>query len=390
MEDIIKIGIAGNNDSKAGHQPLVSVGYPAEELKQDINFPVQIRSDCFIQFSQDRENIKYTYVANPVTVHSFGASRPGSLWVSITVAKGKRVTGYTPYTLLLKILEIFRENYMAHKADGSYEFKVGNYLRQPFLDFIESLTITSDNSGRYVEMTGDAIGCVSAGSREKMEEFFSDPQYNEFRKYSKIIVAEKIDGSCLPLQIPRPVNYNVLFDNRPIGSITQQGCRFRYNVPARDSYHEGVDVDFTLSDGGVSAKNCTIRIDENNEIVHVFPAFPEKVRTYMVHFDNPSNVDVDSLGLRLSTADGTVIQIVKNEEDGTTYSATVKDRDIASIKPHLKNKDDLDVSLDVKDGIITICIIPKPKVDSVMLNGRIPEPATLKILHKDGVIQKKH
>ena len=289
----IRVGIAGNPDAKAGFQTLISVNdFPEAILGNQLQFPYQIKSEFYIEFSQTDDVARYTFVSNPSFVHSFGSQRGGVFIVHLDLPGRKRIKGMSPYSLLQRVVGLFRDNYMTKDSDdASYTYKeVQIYSPQIFIDDINKLEL--EDAPRYIEMNGDRAACVRTGGQ--IAEFFSDPQYDEFKECSKVIVSDEIEGSALSVAIPRPCKYDFYVNQNCILTIKSPQEEVSYLCPPPDPFHQGFDVKFKLCD---SSLPYYVMVDEKNERVILdttkVPFVSQKVE-YAVSVDNTkSNIPAD-------------------------------------------------------------------------------------------------
>ena len=88
----ITVLIAGNPDAQSGESVLLNINQsPLKSEELGKSFYDSIGSDYYIELKHGKEYITYTYVMNPVKVHSQGANRPGVFWIGVTIPIEKQI-----------------------------------------------------------------------------------------------------------------------------------------------------------------------------------------------------------------------------------------------------------------------------------------------------------
>ena len=274
----VTVGIVGNPNASAGIQSLLNIDSPFN-LRQDKQFYPEIGGNYYIELVHTPEYISYQYVSRPSLVHSYQASRPGSLWIALTVPRGKRFSfGISPYRVLMEILELFRQTYMTPRMDGSYEFKTGSYFSAPFYNLLDKYPLEPD-FGRYIEMKGTSPVPFRPLTEEQMTQFFLDTQYEEFQQVGSIIVADSVSwGSLLELPVPRPLNFSIYSSGQLLGMIHSTDEIFSRILRPDDDFHKEVEVRFSLSELRKNIPNVAAKFALNEQAmrIDISPVFPEK------------------------------------------------------------------------------------------------------------------
>ena len=328
LNEKISVGIAGNMYSSAGHEMLMDINGTPLSATDDKEFRPEVQyNDYCIEVSHREDYILYTYLANPVTVHSYGASRPGSLWIALTVPKNTVISGSNPFDLLMEILNTFRKEYMNLRADGSYEFKEINCVSTPIRSILDKYQLLPYR--RYVPMRGVSDAFVKTGSKEKMRDFLRDTQYDEFKDYATIIAAENVNGNYLNIDIPRQRNYEVYVNgNRQSDTIGAHNGIF--DKTFQEDYRYPIRVDFSipelLENNGqktIHADNgfYEVRLDEILERVDVKVDPRELAYSHdILLLDNrlcadEIQVTLDNREHKIETGrDGLIVKLIGNDE----------------------------------------------------------------------------
>lgn len=219
LEHKIKIGVSGNTIGSAGYACLINIGFNNAVVSRQIAFRGCPGTEYCIEVQQGESNAVFTLVANPMTVYSSGASRAGALCVFLSIPDRKFMKTETPLSLLKKIWERFRENYMVKKENGWEFIPMSNYDSKPFYDLIEPIVL--DDLPTYVPMEGDSELLVSIGP-DRLDKFFEgDFQYSDFNKCSRLIIADQIiDGSSWEnVTIPRTWSLKVKFNSQEVAEL---------------------------------------------------------------------------------------------------------------------------------------------------------------------------
>lgn len=380
LKEKISVGIAGNMYSSAGHEMLMDIDGTPLAASDDNEFRPEVQyNDYCIKMSHKEDYVLYTYIANPTTVHSYGASRPGALWIALTVPARKSLSGTDPYALLMEILTVFRREYMQLRADGSYEFKEINCASAPVRSILDKYQLREYN--RFVPMRGDKLGFVKANSKENMRDFLRDTQYDEFKEYSTIIVAENVNGNYLDITIPRRHNYEVLVNGeRQQDKIGIQNPNFS-KIFQQDDYHYPVTVEFCLDElrgnNGVKTVHTghyeyEVKMDDYNERIDVEIVFRKIVFNHDVTLDSR----LDKADIQV-TLDGREYEMEK-EQDGFSVKLAGEDEKKAADLKFSHEKYELKSALDANGSYSvriestkfkgTKCLISGTKRDMVTIH----------------------
>ena len=259
----ITVLIAGNPDAQAGESVLLNINnspLKSEELGK--TFYDSITSDYYIELKHCKEYIAYIYVANPATVHSAGASRPGMFWIGVTIPKGKKVENTA--ALIFGLKDMFQKEYMQLLSDNkSYEYKNMGYNGTKLKEIVSRYKlIDSEFPDTYVEMdSNQKLGTITLKSDDendrfehKITKFLDDTQFPEFKNYSAIIVAKGLSAvpSIRDLEVPRLVDYVVkCSDGETLKSnnytINRKNPVFEGTL-SKDVYHDSIHVKFNLNE----------------------------------------------------------------------------------------------------------------------------------------------
>lgn len=244
MSEIISVIISGNKEGNAGFMPLVIVGNP-QFSNGDYSYRNGFENSKYYYEIENTNNyILYTFIANPNSVASYGASRNGRLRIGVSIPRGYRIAGdISPYEVLNRIKDnFFGLNMTSSGMNTVYNFKKELDSNEPYDAICTEYQLEKDN-GRYVVMAGNESACVLTG-KELISQFFKDTQYTEFANYKSIIVAEAgtpLDINILKIDIPRKDSYKIyvngFFNKQIITSVDEDvlvkciPCKYEYVEP---------------------------------------------------------------------------------------------------------------------------------------------------------------
>ena len=357
LKEKITVGVAGNMYSSAGHEMLMDINGTPLGATDDKEFKPEVQyNDYCIEVSHREDYILYTYVANPATVHSYGASRPGSLWIALTVPSKTSISGSNPFDLLMEILETFRNEYMLKRADGSYEFKEINCVSTPIRNILDKYQLHP--CSRYVPMRGSISTFVKTESEVKMRDFLRDTQYDEFKDCATIIAAENVNGNYLNLDIPRPRVYEVYVNgNRQSDIIGAPNGVF--DKTFQKDYYYPVRVDFSIpvlweNNGQKTVRgengNYEVKVDEVHERVDVKVIPREMVYSHDVRFMD-YRLYADEIRVTLEERE----HKIETGQDGPIVNLIGVDEEKSRLLKFSHSRYELDVQMD-DNGVYSISI----------------------------------
>ena len=281
----ISLQVCGRPASNGGFCVITSFNEPKFYVEDRIPGGFSGNS-YFFTVRTDEQKVVYKLIKN--RVKSSGASRVSYLIIAISVPKGYKINGYTPYEALIELKDSFLSSCMECKdaMSESYEFKSG-------IDYTHVLDNVAGNFALvpaevpHSPMKGSTIGYVAA-DEEKIGQLLSDVQYSEFTKYSEIVVAENAGADAgVPLAgstIPRVPMYSIFKDGQiqtTVGNLDEQITA----IGESDSrYYENDKVTFTirnLKDG--DSIGCAV-LDNVNERIYIDTtklAHPKKLTVHL-------------------------------------------------------------------------------------------------------------
>lgn len=298
----ISVKVSGNPAPNGGFGPLIMFNNPRFELK-DVFYGGFESNSYYFSIRIDQSQVVYKIIKNNVRSH--GAIRAGALSLAFSIPKGYKVNGYTPYEVLMGLLDTFLKNCMTCRDEqaGTYEF---NDVRVPLdaLDETAKKYRLTEYESPWHTMSDDAgIGCIQADEIH-IEQLINDVQYDEFEKYSEVLIAETVGDKCTfnritGLEIPRRPVYTIVVDNNS-NSIekTKEVDKPITIVPKVDNrYYEWEPIKFTISEllNGDCVKGVVPNRSE--EIINVSTASykqPKKFKIRVVFTPSENEVAIYS------------------------------------------------------------------------------------------------
>ena len=247
----ISVKVSGNPDPNGGFGSLIMFNNPRFELK-DVFYGGFESNSFYYSIRIDQSQVVYKIIKNNVRSH--GAIRAGALSLAFSIPKGYRVNGYKPYEVLMDLLYTFLKNCMTCRDEiaDTYEF---NDVRVPLdaLDETAKKYTLTESESPWRTMSNDArIGCIQA-EEIQIEQLINDVQYDEFEKYSEVLIAENVGDNCTfsritGLEIPRRPVYTIVVDGKPYQKTNEVDKAFTIKPEVDSCYYEGEPIKFTISD----------------------------------------------------------------------------------------------------------------------------------------------
>ena len=247
MNSQIRLQIAGTRERRTGFTPLLVVGPSFDPIVMERGVSMIAESPYYV-IKHTADNVIYLLVDTQVCPNDVDIS--GVLCIALVWSADKKLAdNKSPYSLLSAIYRTFQALYM-HPSGGRYKFTDTAIDNEIFERIIESCHLES-SSKNYVSMEGSLTGIVCVPA-DKLDDFFRDTQYSEFRKYKDIEIGTSCQSQATPelagLEIPRPVNYEVWVNGKSVSfSLSKEKDGYTASVPAT-STHEYESVSFTLGE----------------------------------------------------------------------------------------------------------------------------------------------
>lgn len=247
----ISVKVSGNPAPNGGFGSLIMFNNPRFELR-DVFYGGFENNSYYFSIRIDQSQVVYKIIKNNVRSH--GAIRAGALSLAFSIPKGYKVDGYTPYEVLMGLLDTFLKNCMTCRDEqaGTYEF---NDVRVPLdaLDETAKKYRLTEYESPWHTMSDDAgIGCIQADEIQ-VEQLINDVQYDEFEKYSEVLIAETVGDKCTfsritGLEIPRRPVYTIYVDGNFYQKTNEVDKPITIEPKVDSRYYEWKPKSFTISD----------------------------------------------------------------------------------------------------------------------------------------------
>ena len=281
----ISVKVSGNPAPNGGFGSLIMFNNPRFELK-DVFYGGFESNSHYFSIRIDQSQVVYKIIKNKVRSH--GAIRAGALSLAFSIPKGYKVNGYTPYEVLTDLLDTFLKKCMTCRDEqaGTYEF---NDVRVP-LDALDETakkyTLTESASPWHTMSNDVCIGCIQA-EEIRIEQLINDVQYDEFEKYSEVLIAENVGDNCTfnritGLEIPRRPVYTILVDGNFYQKTNEVDKPITIEPKVDSRYYEGKPIRFTISE--LLNGDCVggVNFDGIAEIINVSTASYKHPREFNV------------------------------------------------------------------------------------------------------------
>lgn len=247
----ISVKVSGNPDPNGGFGSLIMFNNPRFELK-DVFYGGFESNSFYYSIRIDQSQVVYKIIKNNVRSH--GAIRAGALSLAFSIPKGYKVNGYKPYEVLMDLLYTFLKNCMTCRDEiaDTYEF---NDVRVPLdaLDETAKKYTLTESESPWRTMSDDAgIGCIQADEIQ-IEQLINDVQYDEFEKYSEVLIAETVGDKCTfnritGLEIPRRPVYTIYVDGNLYQKTNEVDKPITIEPKVDSRYYEWKPIRFTISE----------------------------------------------------------------------------------------------------------------------------------------------
>lgn len=215
----ISVKVCGSPAPSLGYETLIMWNSPNIEVK-DRNYEGMGKNSYFFSICIEQKQIVYSLIKNYICAH--GAIRQSNLTIALSIPRGYRLAGgASPYDALIDLKDTFLQECMICRDEilETYEFKE----EKPALDVLDKTAkkyhLVECPSPWHIMPKSAPIGCLIA-AENSVKELMRDVQYQEFEKYSEVLVADTVNGSfrftpIVGLEIPRKPEYDIIVDGKP-------------------------------------------------------------------------------------------------------------------------------------------------------------------------------
>lgn len=212
----ISVKICGSPVPNLGYETLIMCNNPNIDIK-DRNYDGMGKNSYFFSICIEQKQIVYSLIKNYIRAH--GSIRQSNLIIALSIPIGYRLSGgVSPYDVLIDLKDTFLQECLICRDEilEIYEFKE----ERPALDVLDETTkkypLVECPSPWHIMPKSAPIGCLIT-AENSVKDLMRDVQYQEFEKYSEVLVADTVNGSfrftpIVGLEIPRKPKYDIIVD----------------------------------------------------------------------------------------------------------------------------------------------------------------------------------
>ena len=250
----ISLRISGSMRRQGGFVPIVIAGavFPLSPQEESVvmDRPLAMNEKQALAFRHREKYILYQLI--DTQVRSFDAATDGRLSIAVAIPSDKQLAGgKSPYTLLREVHQLFCSKYMTEQPDGTHVFRNVDADSDIFRQILDLYPTEPRTLTRYVPMAQQGLTGTVHVDPDKLEAFFADTQYSEFKPFSEILVATQPGATISPgledLTIPRPSALFSVWENgkdtgKTLQDLNEQHTTSVSSIPD----HHCHNVTFTL------------------------------------------------------------------------------------------------------------------------------------------------
>lgn len=331
-----KIGlrISGTKQRRGGFQPLVAVGVLAGNEANNMDRVTLVAEKPAYVVKHTSEYVLYMLIDR--RVKSFDADAPGVLSIALTIASDAQLANQkSPYSLLKDVYDKFVNTYMTRLSDGRDSFIDCDADTEVFREIVERYPLDEMPRTRpFMPMNPQGSTGTICVPSNKLEAFFRDTDYEEFRKFCDIEVGtECVNSSGLEnLEIPKITKYEVWINGtkidrklRPIEGENSLSCQLPGYPPV------SFTLDALLSAPGHSIESPDATIVLNPLKNRITCTIKKQVETNRLVF----RWDTDDVGTKsdvVSMIKSHKVRILLDGNDVSEYAVSDKQCEVDSDK----------------------------------------------------------
>lgn len=248
----ISVKICGSAVPNLGYETLIMCNNPNIDIK-DRNYDGMGKNSYFFSICIEQKQIVYSLIKNYIRAH--GSIRPSNLTIALSIPRGYRLAGdVSPYDALIDLKDTFLQECLICRDEiiETYEFKE----ERPDLDVLDETAkkypLVEFPSPWHIMPKSAPIGCLIT-AENSVKELMRDVQYQEFEKYSEVLVADTVNGSfrftpIVGLEIPRKQEYNIIVDGKPCRKTNNIKETISISLDNDSRIYRCKDIRFTVND----------------------------------------------------------------------------------------------------------------------------------------------
>lgn len=248
----ISVKVCGSPGPILGYETLIMWNNPNIDVK-DRNYEGMGKNSYFFSICIEQKQIVYSLIKNYICAH--GAIRQSNLTIALSIPRGYRLAGgVSPYDALIDLKDIFLQECMICRDEilETYEFKE----ERPPLDVLDETAkkypLVERSSPWHIMPKSAPVGCLIT-AENSVKELMRDVQYQEFEKYSEVLIADTVSGSLrftpiVGLEIPRKPEYNIIVDGKQCRKTNNIKDRISISFANDGRAYRCKDICFTIND----------------------------------------------------------------------------------------------------------------------------------------------
>lgn len=214
----ISVKICGSPVPNLGHETLIMCNNPNIDIK-DRNYDGMGKNSYFFSICIEQKQIVYSLIKNYIRAH--GSIRQSNLTIALSIPRGYRLSGgVSPYDVLMDLKDTFLQECLICRDEilEIYEFKEERPALDVLDETIKKYPLVECPSPWHIMPKSAPIGCLIT-TENSVKDLMRDVLYQEFEKYSEVLVADTVNGSfrftpIVGLEIPRKTEYNIIVDGK--------------------------------------------------------------------------------------------------------------------------------------------------------------------------------
>ena len=248
----ISVKVCGSPGPILGYETLIMWNNPNIDVK-DRNYEGMGKNSYFFSICIEQKQIVYSLIKNYIRAH--GTIRPSNLTIALSIPRDYRMAGgVSPYDALIDLKDTFLQECLICRDEiiETYEFKE----ERPALDVLDETAkkypLVEFPSPWHIMPKSAPIGCLIT-AENSVKELMRDVQYQEFEKYSEVLVADTVNGSfrftpIVGLEIPRKPEYDIIVDGKPCRKTNNIKETISISLDNDSRAYRCKDIRFTVND----------------------------------------------------------------------------------------------------------------------------------------------
>lgn len=269
----ISVKVCGSPTPSLGYETLIMWNSPNIDIK-DRDYDGMGKNSYFFSICIEQKQIVYSLIKNYIRAH--GSIRQSNLTIALSIPRGYRLSGgVSPYDVLIDLKDTFLQECLICRDEiiETYEFKE----ERPPLDVLDETAkkypLVEFPSPWHRMPKSAPVGCLIT-AENSVKELMRDVQYQEFEKYSEVLIADTVSGSLrftpiVGLEIPRKPEYNIIVDGKQCRKTNNIKDRISISFANDGRAYRCKEVCFTVNNLLNGVKIPGVTLDGEKETINV-------------------------------------------------------------------------------------------------------------------------